>query len=83
MLSPYPTDKHVQFLQGVFWDLPGVELAPSGPHLLGSKPDTKVSKVDELDAVRPPYEAELLDGEKNKPPYRFFAFSFTYLVVLI
>ena len=72
MLSPYPTDKHVQFFQCVFWDLPGVELTPSSPHLLGSKPDTKVSQLDESDTVRPPYETELLDGEKNKSPYRLF-----------
>jgi hypothetical protein len=72
VLSPYPTDKPMQFFQCVFWDLLGVELAPSGPHLLGSKPDTKVSKLDESDAVRPPYETELLDAEKYKPSYRFF-----------
>jgi hypothetical protein len=79
VLPPYPTDKPMQFLQCVFWDLAGVELAASGPHFLGSKPDTKVSKVDESDAVRPPYETELLDGEKNKPPYRFFCLRFQIL----
>ena len=79
MLSPYPTDKHVQFFQCVFWDLTGVELAASGTHLLSSKPDTKVYKVDESDAVRPPYETELLDGKKNKPPYRLFCIQFQTL----
>jgi hypothetical protein len=28
--------------------------------------------LDKSDAVRPPYETELLDAEKNKPSYRFF-----------
>jgi hypothetical protein len=69
----------MQFLRCVFWDVPGVELAASGHHLVGSKPDTKVSQLDEPNAVRPPYETELLDGEKNEPPYRFFCLQFQIL----
>jgi hypothetical protein len=69
----------MQFIQCIFWDLAGVELAASGLHLLGSKPDTKVYKVDKSDAVRPPYETDLLDSEKNKPPYRLFCLQFQIL----
>jgi hypothetical protein len=76
VLPPYPTNKPMQFFRGVFWDLTGVELAASSHHLVGSKPDTQVSKLDEPDAVRPPYETELLDGEKNKASYRLFCLQF-------
>ena len=76
MLSPYPTDKPMQFFQCVFWNLAGIELAASDPHLMGSKPDTKVYKVDESDAVRPPYKTELLDSEKNEASYWLFGLQF-------
>ena len=79
MFPPYPTDKPMQFIQCVFWYLTRGELAASGTNLLGSKPDTKVSKVDESDAVGPPYETKLLDGEKNKSPYRLFCLQFQTL----
>jgi hypothetical protein len=69
----------MQFFQGVFWNLAGVELAASDRHLMGSKPDTKVYKVDESDAVRPPYKTQLLDSEKNEAPYWFFCFQFQTL----
>src|ERR1043166_2514622 len=73
----------MQFFQCVFWNLAGAELAASDPHLMGSKPDTKVSKVDESYAVRPPYKTELLGREKNEAPYWLFAFSFKDLVMFI
>jgi hypothetical protein len=66
----------MQFFQCVFWNLAGVELAAPDPHLMGSKPDTKVSKVDESDAVCPPYKTELLDSEKNEASYWFFCLQF-------
>jgi hypothetical protein len=46
---------------------------------MGSKPDTKVYKVDESDAVCPPYKTELLDSEKNEAPYRLFFLQFQIL----
>jgi len=66
----------MQFFQCVFWNLAGIELAASDPHLMGSKPDAKVSKVDKSDAVRPPYKTELLDSEKNEAPYWLFCLQF-------
>jgi hypothetical protein len=70
MLSPSPTDQSMQFFRCVFWDLVGVELAASGDHLVGGKPDAKVPELDQPDTVRPPYQAELSDSKKQKPPLR-------------
>ena len=72
MLSPDPADKPMQFFGGVVWDLVRRELAASGDHLLGGKPDTEVHELDAPAAVGPPHEAELLDGEKTKPPVGLF-----------
>ena len=79
MFPPYPTDKPMQFIQCVFWYLTRGELAASGTNLLGSKPDTKVSKVDESDAVRPPYKTELWDSKKNEASYWLFCLQFQTL----
>ena len=68
MLPPDPADKPMQFMRGVVWDLVRFEFAPSGDHLLRSKPDPEVHKLDEPGAVGPPDQAELLDGEKNETP---------------
>jgi len=76
MFSPDPADQPMQFLRGIVRHVVRRTLAASGDHLLGGKPDTKVSQLDEPDAVRPPYETELLDGEKNKSPYRLFCLQF-------
>jgi len=76
MFPPDPADKSMQFFGGVCWDLVRFEFAPSGNHLLGGKPDTQVHELDASAAVRPPYETELLDGEKNKSPYRLFCLQF-------
>jgi hypothetical protein len=71
MLSPSPTDQSMQFFRCVFWDLVGVELAASGDHLVGGKPDAKVPELDQPDTVRPPYQAELSDSKKQPPPAAF------------
>ena len=76
MLSPYPTDEPMQFFGRVVWDLVRIELAASGDHLVGGKPDTEVHELDESAAVCPPHEAELLDGEKTKPPVGLFRLEF-------
>ena|SRR5215510_5973285 len=76
MLPPCPTDQPMQFLGCEHRDLTGIELAASGHHLLGGKPDPKVQKLDQPDAVRPPDKTELLDGEKTEPSSRLFRLHF-------
>jgi hypothetical protein len=72
MFPPDPADQSMQF----FWRIVGYlvrrQLAASGDHLLGGKPDTEVHELDESAAVRPPHEAELLDSEKTKAPVGLF-----------
>ena len=76
MLPPSATDQPMQFLGCEYWDVPGLELAASGHHLVGSKPDSQVPKLDQSDAVRPPDESELLNGEKTEPSRWLFRLHF-------
>ena len=70
------TDEAVEFSWRVLRDLASADLASPRDHLLGGKPDTEVPKLDEPAAIRPPYEAELLDEEKTKPPVGLFRCEF-------
>ena len=63
-----PTNKSVEFAGRVGGDLVRCELTASGDHLVGREPDTQILELDQPGAVGPPDQAELLDGEKNKPP---------------
>jgi hypothetical protein len=66
----------MQFMWCEHRDLSGIELTASGDHLLGGKPDPQVEQADQPDAVRPPDEAELLDGEKTEPSGWLFRLYF-------
>ena len=70
MFPPDPADKPMQFFRGIVRHLVRRKLAASGDHLVGGKPDAKVPELDQPDTVRPPYQAELSDSKKQKPPLR-------------
>ena len=70
MFPPDPADKPMQFFKGIVRHLVRRKLAASGDHLLGGKPNPEIPELDQPSAVRPPQEAELLDGQKNKAPDR-------------
>ncbi len=66
----------MEFFRCELRDLTGVDLAASGHHLVGGKPDAKVHELDQPDTVRPPEETELLNRQKHEAPVRLACRAF-------
>ena len=64
------TYQPVELVEGIDRDLAGRQLTAASDHLLTGVPNTVVYELDVLEAIRPPEEAELLDGKEDKPSSR-------------